>query len=137
MKRELVVALCAALLVVSSPQSGSAQDNLRALQRQARIACAEDQARFCSQMLPGGGRIIGCINEHADKLSQRCFQAMTAWGLFVANAIKACLPDAERLCPHLPPGRPRQRNCLLQNADRLSKPCLEALFGDEPFNGRP
>ena len=58
MKRELIVALCAALLVVSSPQSGSAQDNLQARQRQARIACAEDQARFCSHVPPGGGRII-------------------------------------------------------------------------------
>jgi hypothetical protein len=131
MRRKFIGLLCAALLITSFPPSGSAQDTMQARRREAQIACAEDTARFCRDVPPGRGRIIACINEHADKLSQRCFQAMTAWGLVVANAIKACLPDAERLCPHLPPGRPRQRACLLQNADRLSKPCLDALIGED------
>jgi hypothetical protein len=72
---------------------------------------------------------------NAARLSQRCFQAMTVWALAQANAVRACLPDAERLCPHLPPRGPRARACLLQNATRLSKACGEALLGSEPFDG--
>jgi hypothetical protein len=117
----LLVSLCAGLLAASFPQPGSAQDNVELRRREAMIACAEDRARFCGDVPPGRGRIIACMGFNADKLGQRCFQAMTAWGLAKANAIKACLPDAERLCPHLPPRGPRARICLLQNADRLSK----------------
>jgi hypothetical protein len=137
-KREFIVALCAALFVfvVWSPPSASAQDVLKSRMREARIACADDQARLCRDVPPGKGRIIACMHLNADKLSQRCFQAMTAWGLAAANAYKACLPEVERFCAHLPPAGPRQLNCMLQNADKLSKPCGDALFGEEPLNGR-
>lgn len=104
-------------------------------QREARIACAEDRLRLCADVPPGGGRMVACLHFNADKLSQRCFQAMTAWGLAVANAFKACQPDADRLCPGLPLRGPRGRACMAMNIDRLSKACLDALFGAEPFNG--
>ena len=135
MKTCLLVSLCAGLLTASLPQPGSAQDTVGLRQREAMAACAEDRDRFCGDVQPGRGRIIACMRFNADKLSQRCFQAMTAWGLARANAIKACLPDAEKLCPHLPPRGPRARMCLLQNADRLSGACGDALLGEEPFNG--
>jgi hypothetical protein len=130
MKREFF-ALCIALLVMSHPRSATAQDIVVARKQAAEIACAQDLARFCRDVRPGGGRIIDCMNLHADKLDQRCFQAMTAWLLARANAFKACLPDAERLCPHLPPRGPRGRACLLRNADKLSKQCLDALRGED------
>jgi hypothetical protein len=136
LKHWLLVALFAGLLAASWPEAGSAQDTVvRARQREAMMACAEDRARFCGNVLPGGGRIIACVRANADKLSQRCFQAMTAWALAQANAIRACVPDAERLCPHLPPRGPRARACLLRNTERLSKACGEALLGSEPLNG--
>lgn len=131
------MALCATVLSVSSPQSASAQDAVLARKREAEIACAEDTARFCGYVRPGGGRIIACMHFHADKLSQRCFQAMTAWGLARVNAFKACLPDAERLCPFLPPRGPKGRACLLQNAEQLSGPCREAILGEDPPDAPP
>jgi hypothetical protein len=134
LKRWLLVSLCAGLIAASLPQPGAAQDAVGARQREAMIACEQDRARFCGDVPPGRGRIIACMRFNADKLSQRCFQAMTAWSLAQANAIRACLIDAERLCPHLPPRGPRARMCLLQNADRLSRACGEALLGEEPFN---
>ena len=135
MKRSLLVLLCVGVLAASLPRAALAQGSLQVRQREAMIACAEDRARYCGDVPPGGGRIIACMRANADKLSQRCFQAMTAWGLAAANAFKACLPDADRLCPHLPPGGPRARRCMLRDADKLSRACSDALLGEEPFNG--
>lgn len=135
MKRWLLVLLTAGLLAGSLPLPGAAQDAVTSRRLQAMMACADDVARYCGGVPPGRGRIIACMRFNADKLSQQCFQAITTWGLAKANAIKACLPDADRLCPHLPPRGPRARACLLQNADRLSKACGDALLVDDPFNG--
>jgi len=62
------------LLVVSAAtvaQSALAQDPLAAI----RAACAEDAQKFCAGVQPGGGRIVACLKEHADSLSDRCKQA--------------------------------------------------------------
>jgi hypothetical protein len=38
-------------------------------------ACAEDVQKFCASVQPGGGRIVACLKEHKDSLSDRCKQA--------------------------------------------------------------
>jgi hypothetical protein len=35
-------------------------------------ACRPDVERFCSSVVPGGGRIIACLRDHAADLSQPC-----------------------------------------------------------------
>ena len=54
-------------------QSGQAGDQqaLAAI----RAACAEDAQKFCATVQPGGGRIVACLKEHKDSLSDRCKQA--------------------------------------------------------------
>ncbi len=130
MKRCLPVLLSISLIVGSLPLPAVAQP-LRP--EGPRIACAADYMRFCRDVPPGGGRIILCMQLNADKLSPRCFQALTAWGLVAANAFKACLPDAQRFCRDVPPGGGRGVACLLQNADRLSRPCRDALSNQDFF----
>jgi hypothetical protein len=129
--RCLPAVLCLGLLLESRPPPAVAQDLLPGRPREARLACASDYLRFCRDVPPGGGRIILCMHLNADKLSPRCFQALTAWGLTAANAFKACLPDAQRYCSHVPPGMGRGLACILQNADRLSRPCRDALNGQD------
>jgi hypothetical protein len=34
--------------------------------------CRYDIARFCADQSPGGGRIAGCLKQHADELSPEC-----------------------------------------------------------------
>jgi hypothetical protein len=134
MKRALIAALCAALIAASLPLRAAAQ-GLAPGQRARAVflACGFDHQRFCRGVPPGAGRIILCLNEHADEVSQPCFQALTAWGLTAINALKMCLPDAERLCGRAPNPR-RTLGCLMENADQLSQPCRDALaahaFGD-------
>ena len=40
-----------------------------------RAACADDAKRLCAGVQPGGGRVVACLKEHKDSLSDRCKQA--------------------------------------------------------------
>jgi hypothetical protein len=62
----LLLVVCAA----AAAQFAQAQD-LSAI----RTACAADAQKFCAAVQPGGGRIVACLKEHKDNLSDRCKQA--------------------------------------------------------------
>jgi hypothetical protein len=137
LRRAFALVLCAGLLACLAPQPVAAQEVLPGRTAAVRRACAVDFLRYCRDVPPGRGRIMVCMQLNADKLSPRCFEAMTAWGLAAAGAFKACLPDAQKYCSHVPPGMGRGLACILQNADRLSPACREAMVGDEFFEGPP
>ena len=40
-----------------------------------RAACADDAQKLCAGVPSGGGRIVACLKEHKDSLSDRCRQA--------------------------------------------------------------
>ena len=40
-----------------------------------RAGCTEDAQRLCAGVQPGGGRILACLKEHKDQLSDKCKQA--------------------------------------------------------------
>jgi hypothetical protein len=141
MKRALIVALCAAHVLVSSPHGVGAQGMLDfrpgARFRAVRMACTADLQRFCRDVMPGGGRIIRCLSRHADVVSQPCFQALTAWGLTAVNAFRMCLPDLATLCPGIPPQSGPALACLQDNAAKLSKACRDSLIDQELLNDGP
>ena len=70
----------------TAAQSAQAGDQLAAI----RAACAEDAQKFCATVQPGGGRIVACLKEHKDSLSDRCKQAA---GL-AANPSSSSAPGA-------------------------------------------
>jgi hypothetical protein len=43
---------------------------------EARAACATDIQTLCSGVQPGGGRILACLKEHKDKVSDGCKKAV-------------------------------------------------------------
>ena len=136
MKRHLAAALCTALVVASQPHAGWAQGFLPGERARAvRMACAADYVRYCGDVPIGGGRIIRCLTRHADVVSQRCFQALTVWGLTAVNAFRTCLPDADRLCAQVPPRSGLALACLIENADKLSKGCRNSLAEQGLLNG--
>jgi Cysteine rich repeat len=40
-----------------------------------RAGCADDANKFCAGVQPGGGRILACLRDHKDSLSDQCKQA--------------------------------------------------------------
>ncbi len=43
--------------------------------------CRDDMNKFCSDIKPGGGRVIECMKKNDAKLSARCKQALKDTGL--------------------------------------------------------
>jgi hypothetical protein len=42
----------------------------------ARAACETDIQKLCSGVQPGGGRILACLKQHKDQVSDGCRQAV-------------------------------------------------------------
>ena len=43
--------------------------------------CRDDLTKFCSDIKPGGGRLLQCIDKNNAKVSKRCKQALKDTGL--------------------------------------------------------
>jgi hypothetical protein len=63
------IIICLAMLAVSPAfaQSPTAEQ---------REACKGDYDAYCKGTLPGGGRIIACLNKQRDKLSDACKKSL-------------------------------------------------------------
>ncbi len=86
----LTVSFVAAARAAQSAQAGD-QQALAAI----RAACAEDAQKLCAGVQPGGGRIVACLKEHKDSLSDKCKQAA---GL-AANPSSRSAPSPSSLTP--------------------------------------
>jgi Cysteine rich repeat len=65
----LLLFVCAAAAAQSARADN--QTSLAAVQ----AACAGDAQKLCAGVQPGGGRIVACLKEHKDELSDQCKQA--------------------------------------------------------------
>jgi hypothetical protein len=74
------IALAASLLIVGSasaqPADGGGGGGGGGGRGAMRRACADDIAKLCPGVQPGGGRIGQCMREHRDALSDTCKSAM-------------------------------------------------------------
>ena len=77
--RELFVVCILAVLAESVfwPQTSSAQTTSPQAS-DARTACASDVQRLCAGVQPGGGRVLACLKQHKDEVSDGCKQAVLA-----------------------------------------------------------
>jgi hypothetical protein len=66
--------------VLQAALAAWAQDN--AALAVLRAGCTDDVQKFCANVQPGGGRILQCLKDHKDSLSDKCKQgAQQAIGL--------------------------------------------------------
>ena len=123
------LALVALLLTgVLVPGAASARGELAA-------ACRADVARLCPGVSPGGGRLAGCLKEHAPQVSEPCKQAIADWrarggrgpGGGPGPGKGACRDDVTRLCPDATGDREKLRACIRARAGELSDGCKDAL----------
>jgi hypothetical protein len=59
-----------------SPAQPPAQAPSQQAVAEARAACATDIQNFCAGVQPGGGRILACLKQHKDQVSDGCKQAV-------------------------------------------------------------
>src|SRR3984893_2319230 len=98
--RRIANASCLLLsLTVSSVSPARAAQSAQAGDQQSlaaiRAACAEDAQKLWAGVQPGGGRIVACLREHKDSLSDRCKQAA---GL-AANPSNSSAPSSSSVSP--------------------------------------
>jgi Cysteine rich repeat len=130
------------LLVVLSVGSASGQTDItKAIQQKlaaeaAKLenSCADDIKKYCSDVTPGEGRMIYCMQAHEDKISPKCAfdleEAATDVQLSADNlkdAIAACKVEITGVCGKIQPGQGRIAACLVANKSTASKSCAEAL----------
>jgi len=48
------------------------------LTAQQRTACKGDYEKFCTGVMPGGGRIVACLNKQRATLSEACKKVLDA-----------------------------------------------------------
>jgi hypothetical protein len=97
-----------------------------AFAEEARI-CAEELARFCKDVRPGGGRIIACLKNHESELSTACRDKLQSVQKKLEEAKQTCANDIEKFCKGVEPGEGRIAKCLEKHTDDLSPTCAEKL----------
>ena len=130
------------LLIVLSAGSVSAQtdvgktilEKLKAKAAKLESVCAKDIKKYCSNVTPGEGRMIYCMQAYEDKISPKCvfeLEATATSVLSTADALKdaviACKAEITGVCGKTPPGQGRIAACLLANKSTASSGCAEAI----------
>jgi len=113
-----VVMTAAVLMILSAGSPASAQEI---------NPCAKDMKQFCSDVSPGGGRLLRCYEDNKDKMSPAC----RAWAERVkanAQAVKeACSKEIDSGC-NFEKGDPLAvLGCLQGNYTSLSPECTSML----------
>lgn len=79
-----VLPQAAAIVALGASTSAFAQSQLQTqitpqMRREARTvmrACRTDYENLCSNVAPGGGRILACLQSHAGQLTSACARAL-------------------------------------------------------------
>ncbi len=76
-----------------------------------RAGCTADVQRLCANVPPGGGRILACLRQHKDALSDQCKQAAQQAASMSGNATPRNSPNAPTAQPpQSPPPASRHHN---------------------------
>src|SRR5580693_6554449 len=70
MKRLALLLVCCVASAASSARADEA-----AAMAVLQAGCTADAQRLCAGVQPGGGRILACLKDHKDSLSDQCKQA--------------------------------------------------------------
>jgi hypothetical protein len=83
------------LFYCAASAAPSARADEAAITAVLRAGCTADAQRLCAGVQPGGGRILVCLKEHKDSLSDQCKQAAQRAASMSGNAQPAA-PTASR-----------------------------------------
>src|ERR1700722_8814988 len=106
--RTLLIVCVIAVLAESllRPQTSTAQAASPQLS-DARTACASDVQKLCPGVPAGGGRILACLKQHKDEVSDGCKRAILgAMGKSSGDANSADTPTPAASSPVPPAANP-------------------------------
>lgn len=89
--------------------------------------CADDAAKLCPGVQPGGGAVARCLKEHSSELSPACKDNMKKMKKKANDFKQACKDDAKNFCKDEKRGGGRILKCLKQHEDELSPACKEKM----------
>ena len=95
----------------------------RAYAAEQELPCAQEIAKYCKEVKAGGGRILNCLNEHQNELSDSCKIKLEESKKRLMEAQQACAGDMEKFCKNVQPGGGRILKCLREHTQELSHAC--------------
>jgi len=100
-----------------------------ALTAQAQIAgpCAETIKKYCSDVIPGEGRIVKCLDDHRDAQSIACKDWIADQQKSLKELNTACYEEISKLCGSGNPDSIRIFQCLNLNYAALKLDCREKI----------
>jgi len=90
-------------------------------------SCAEDVAKYCKGIEPGGGRVTSCLKANEAGLSAACMEEQQVMQWRTRRAPEECADDVIELCGTVRPVDRRIVRCLLQNEKVVSNECRNRL----------
>jgi hypothetical protein len=97
--------------------------------------CADDAAKFCKGVNPGGGRMAACLKEHQKDLTPACRQRTENMMMRSKEMHKACADDIDKFCQNVQPGKGQIANCMREHKSELSAECQKE-FGKGRHKGQ-
>ena len=96
--------------------------------------CSKEIANFCGDVMIGNNRILNCLADNGDQLSDGCVAAIGEGKSTISAALgdsnffgARCAPDVKLLCPDVPAGQGRILGCLLDKRTNITMRCYSAL----------
>jgi hypothetical protein len=97
--------------------------------------CADDAAKFCKGVNPGGGRMAACLKEHQKDLTPVCRQRTENMMMRAKEMHKACADDIDKFCQNVQPGKGQIASCMREHKSELSAECQKE-FGKGRHKGQ-
>jgi len=94
---------------------------------QTTTPCNETIAKYCKDVIPGGGRIMKCLNDHRDDQSIACKDWVDDQLKSLNELMTMCSQEIAILCRIDPPEKVRMYLCLLDNYTALKVDCRSKL----------
>lgn len=99
--------------------------------------CGADAKAHCGEVLPGGGRIIMCLEKEKAKLKPRCQQHLANGKEALAKFQTDCQADIGLHCKGVKPGWGRIVGCLAEQKAKLSPTCKPHFEPDAATSNAP
>ena len=93
----------------------------------AERPCRADIEKFCSDVKPGGGRMVECLRQHQSALSPECKAHGKEMRERVQETHEACEGDIAKYCGDVRPGEGHVVTCLRNHERDISADCRASM----------